>query len=107
MVMNKVLKIFAVILFVGFIGIQFMRPARTNPHFEKTESLKAITKVPNNVRQILVRCVRIAILMKPSIPGIQISHRFPGVLSIIYGLGAGNLTFQNGEGIQIVERPAN
>lgn len=53
--MNTVLKIFAVILFVGFIGIQFMRPARTNPHFEKTESLKAITKVPNNVRQILVR----------------------------------------------------
>jgi uncharacterized protein YxeA len=53
--MKKILKIVAVILVVGFIGIQFYRPDRTNPAVVQAETLEATTQVPENVAGILKR----------------------------------------------------
>ena len=51
--MKKVLKIVAIVLFVGFIGIQFIRPAFTNPPLVAGETLEEVTQVPENVQAIL------------------------------------------------------
>jgi hypothetical protein len=51
--MKKVLKIAAIVVFIGFIGIQFIRPAFTNPPLVAGESLEETTQVPENVRAIL------------------------------------------------------
>jgi hypothetical protein len=54
--MKKVLKIIAIILFVGFIAIQFFRPDFTNPPVTEAETLEsAPPPVPENVQAILKR----------------------------------------------------
>lgn len=53
--MKKILKILAIILFVAFIGIQFIRPNRTNPPIVQAETLEANVNVPENVQGILKR----------------------------------------------------
>ncbi len=53
--MKKILKITAIILFVGLVGIQFSRPDRTNPPINKAETLEAATNVPADIEAILNR----------------------------------------------------
>lgn len=53
--MKKALKIIAIVLFVGFIVIQFIRPDFTNPPVIQAETLEATTQVPDNVQAILKR----------------------------------------------------
>lgn len=51
--MKKVLKIIAIVVFLGFIGIQFIRPAFTNPPLVTGETLAEVTQVPEDVQAIL------------------------------------------------------
>jgi hypothetical protein len=53
--MKKALKIIAVVVVLGFVAIQFIRPDFTNPPFNQAETLKATTEVPENVQAILNR----------------------------------------------------
>ena len=53
--MKKVLKIIAIILFLGFVGLQFMRPERTNPPINESETLESTVEVSNDVQEILKR----------------------------------------------------
>ena len=53
--MKKALKIAVIVLVVGFIVIQFIRPDFTNPPFNQAETLEATTAVPENVKAILSR----------------------------------------------------
>lgn len=53
--MKKALKIIAIVLFVGFVVIQFFRPDFTNPTITQAETLQAATQVPDNVQAILKR----------------------------------------------------
>lgn len=52
---KKILKIVALILVLAFVGIQFVRPARTNPPVVAEQTLDATTEVPADVRQIFER----------------------------------------------------
>lgn len=51
--MKKILKILAIFLFVGFIGIQFIRPDFTNPQLVAGQTLEENVQVPENVQVIL------------------------------------------------------
>ena len=51
--MKKILKIIAIVLVVGVIGIQFVRPARTNPQSDPKLAIEANAKVPPDVAKIL------------------------------------------------------
>jgi hypothetical protein len=53
--MKKTLKIIVLLLFAGFIAIQFYRPAKTNPPIVEAETLEAVTRVPGPVAEILTR----------------------------------------------------
>jgi hypothetical protein len=53
--MKKVLKIIAVVLFLAFVGIQFIRPDMTNPPIIVEQTLESSTNVPENVQKILTR----------------------------------------------------
>lgn len=53
--MKKLIKIIAIILFLAFVGIQFMRPNRTNPTIIQTETLEASTEIPADIQKILKR----------------------------------------------------
>lgn len=53
--MKKALKIFAIILVVAFIAVQFYRPDFTNPPVTEAETLESTTTVPENVHAILKR----------------------------------------------------
>lgn len=53
--MKIILEIIAIIVFVGLIGIQFIRPNRTNPPINEAETLEATTDVPADVKAILNR----------------------------------------------------
>ena len=53
--MRKILKIIVVLSVVLFVGIQFMRPSRTNPPIVNGETLEDSTEVPINVNEILKR----------------------------------------------------
>lgn len=53
--MLRALKIIAVILFIGFVGIQFIRPDFTNPTIVPENTLEASTQVPEAVGKILTR----------------------------------------------------
>lgn len=53
--MKKILKIIAIVLAVGFIVIQFIRPDFTNPPIVEAETLEAATQIPENVQSILNR----------------------------------------------------
>jgi hypothetical protein len=50
--MKKILKIIALVLFLVFVGIQFVRPARTNIPIVQEQTLEATTQVPDNVQRI-------------------------------------------------------
>ena len=56
--MKRVLKIFAILLVVIVIGIQFVRPARTNPPIDQSQTLKANTQISPEVAAILDRSCR-------------------------------------------------
>ena len=53
--MKKAIKIIVLVLFLLFIGIQFIRPDFTNPPVIQSETLETSTDVPENVREILTR----------------------------------------------------
>lgn len=53
--MKKIIKIVFLGAIVGFIGIQFFQPARTNPPVIQAETLEATADVPDEVRKILRR----------------------------------------------------
>lgn len=53
--MKRTLQIIALLLFVGFIVMQFYRSDITNPPVNPSETLEASTEVPENVRGILRR----------------------------------------------------
>ncbi|HEX8250758.1 MAG TPA: heme-binding domain-containing protein [Pyrinomonadaceae bacterium] len=53
--MKRILKIIAVVLFLGFIVIQFIRPDMTNPPVVAEQTLEASTRIPENVKMILSR----------------------------------------------------
>ena len=52
---RKVLKWFAVAVVVGFFGLQFVRPARTNPSVDQTQTINAHLEVTPPVAAILDR----------------------------------------------------
>ncbi len=53
--MKKILKIVVIALFIGFIGIQFVRPEKTNPPINPAETMQATMQVPENVQSIFKR----------------------------------------------------
>lgn len=53
--MKKILKIIIIVLFGGFLIIQFIRPDQTNPAIVKAETLEATMPVPEKVSSILQR----------------------------------------------------
>jgi len=56
--MKKVLKILGVILIVIVVGIQVVRPARTNPPVDESQTIYARTQVPPEAASILNRSCR-------------------------------------------------
>jgi len=54
----QILKWIAIILFVVFVGIQFVRPALTNPPVDESQTIVARAKVPPDVAAILDRSCR-------------------------------------------------
>src|SRR5215510_1546244 len=54
----QILKWIAIILFVVFVGIQFVRPALTNPPVDESQTILARAKVPPDVAAILDRSCR-------------------------------------------------
>ncbi|CAN5542102.1 heme-binding domain-containing protein [soil metagenome] len=53
--MKKALKIIAIVIVLGFIVIQFIRPDFTNPPVNQAETMQASMQVPDNVQAILKR----------------------------------------------------
>ncbi len=53
--MKKIIKIVVLILFLAFLGIQFIRPERTNPPVKKEEKLESTTEMPDGITEILSR----------------------------------------------------
>jgi hypothetical protein len=53
--MKKALKIAVIILVLGFIVAQFIRPDQTNPSIVAAETIEAATPIPENVNAILTR----------------------------------------------------
>lgn len=53
--MKRALKIIVVVLFIAFVGIQFVRPGFNNPPLVAENTLEAATQVPEAVEKILTR----------------------------------------------------
>lgn len=53
--LKKILKITALVLFIGFVVIQFIRPDFTNPPVNAADTLENSAQLPDNVKQILNR----------------------------------------------------
>jgi hypothetical protein len=53
--MKKILKIVAIIFFIGFIVLQFFQIDKTNPPINNAETLEATTNVPENLQAIFKR----------------------------------------------------
>ena len=53
--LRKTLKVTVIVLLVGFVGLQFVRPNFTNPPVVEAETLAASAPVPPNVDRILRR----------------------------------------------------
>jgi len=53
--LTKVLKGLLIVLVVAFLGMQFVRPALTNPPIDASKTIFATGKVPPDVRGILER----------------------------------------------------
>jgi Haem-binding domain len=54
----RILKWFVIGLLVIFLGIQFIRPARTNPAIDQTQTIEAHTQMTPEVAAILDRSCR-------------------------------------------------
>jgi len=54
----RILKWVAILLALAAVGIQFVRPARTNPAFNQSQSLEAYTQMTPEVASILDRSCR-------------------------------------------------
>src|SRR6185295_13366817 len=54
----RILKWLVIVLFVIFIGIQFVRPARTNPQVDEAQTIFARTQMTPEVSAILDRSCR-------------------------------------------------
>jgi len=54
----RILKWFVIGLLVIFLGIQFIRPARTNPAIDQTQTIEAHTQMTPEVASILDRSCR-------------------------------------------------
>lgn len=57
-VVLRILKWLAIALIVLFVAIQFVRPARTNPAADQSQSIEAHTQMPTEVSAILDRSCR-------------------------------------------------
>ena len=53
--MKKFVKVFVIVIIIVFIGIQFIRPNRTNPVSDKSRDVSYYLNIPGNVKQILER----------------------------------------------------
>ncbi len=53
--MKKVLKIFAVIAAIAFVGIQFVRPNRINPPINEAETIESTTQIPENIKKTFLQ----------------------------------------------------
>lgn len=53
--MKKALKIIGLVLLVGFVGLQFVRPARNLGELEGADSLAGTHELPPRIRDIFVR----------------------------------------------------
>src|ERR1043166_829876 len=56
--MRRVLKIIAILLVVLVVGIQAIRPARTNPPFDESQTINAKTQMTPEVAAIFDRSCR-------------------------------------------------
>lgn len=54
----RILKWLAIALVVAFIAIQFVRPARTNPAVDESQTISALTQMTPEVASILDRSCR-------------------------------------------------
>jgi hypothetical protein len=54
----RILKWLAIVLVVALIGIQFVRPARTNPAVDQSQTIEAFTQMTPDVASILDRSCR-------------------------------------------------
>ena len=54
----RILEWLAIVLLLVLIGIQFVRPARTNPSADQSQSIEAHTQMPPEVAAILDRSCR-------------------------------------------------
>ena len=55
---KKILKITAIVLVVGFLGMQAVRPARTNPPVDESQTIFARTQMTPQVASIFDRSCR-------------------------------------------------
>ena len=53
--LKKIVKVIVIVLAVGFVIIQFIRPDRNNPPIVQAETLEASTVVPPDVAMVLSR----------------------------------------------------
>ena len=53
--LKKVFKWLLIVLVVAFLGVQFVRPERTNPPIDESKTMFATGKVPPDVRATLER----------------------------------------------------
>jgi len=53
--MKKIVKILVILLFIGFIAIQLIRPDQMNPPIIEAETLAAATQIPVTVNSVLQR----------------------------------------------------
>ena len=53
--MQKILKWIAIVLVIIFAGLQFIRPAKTNPAIDQAQTIEAQTQVTPQVEAILDR----------------------------------------------------
>jgi len=53
--MRKILKWIAIVLVIIFVGLQFIRPAKTNPPIDQSQTIEAQTQVTPQVEAILDR----------------------------------------------------
>lgn len=54
-ILLKSLKWLGIVIVCLFLGVQFMRPARTNPAVDPSQTLQARVQIPSNVATILDR----------------------------------------------------
>ncbi len=53
--MKKVLKVIVIVIAVGFIVAQFIRPDQTNPPIDNSQTLETSLAIPDDVEAILKR----------------------------------------------------